>query len=297
MDSKLVFSEVLESSIADAEPDNPIFFILSPGSDPVKEVEKSARRRGIEPGKSLHIISLGQGQDENARRRIDEGNREGHWVFLQNIHLMPTWLLELEKILDAFGGDTSGGSANFRLFLSADPSNGVPIGILDRSIKLTSEPPTGLKANMKRSWMLVPKEEIEDKDPKIKSIFFALCFFHSTLIERRRFGPKGWNMNYPFSQGDLRDSYLVMTRYMEQNQGGKVPFDDLVYIFGEIMYGGHIVDDWDRKTCNNYLFNIMSDQLFDELELFPYIEGKGISFKVPGQNPYEKYIEYIETAL
>ena len=49
------------------------------------------------------------------------------------------------------------------------------------------------------------------------------------------------------------------------------------------MYGGHIVDDWDRKLCMNYLYNILNEGLFDELELFPYIEGKGISFKVPGQ--------------
>ena len=69
---------------------------------------------------------------------------------------------------------------------------------------------------------------------------------------------------------------------MEQNSSGKVPFDDLKYIFGEIMYGGHIVDDWDRRLCNAYLDNCMHDGLFDELELFPYIEGKGISFKVPG---------------
>jgi len=101
-------------------------------------------------------------------------------------------------------------------------------------------------------------------------------------------------MNYPFNTGDLRDSFLVMSRYMEQNTGGKVPFDDLIYIFGEIMYGGHIVDDWDRRLCNSYLQNIMMEQLFDELELFPYIEGKGYTFKVPGPNTYEKYIEYIE---
>jgi len=89
------------------------------------------------------------------------------------------------------------------------------MGILDRSIKMTNEPPTGLKLNMKKAWYLIPKDEIEDKDPKIKSIFFALCYFHSTLIERKRFGAKGWNMSYPFNIGDLRDSYNVMNRYME----------------------------------------------------------------------------------
>jgi dynein heavy chain len=88
-------------------------------------------------------------------------------------------------------------------------------------------------------------------------------------------------MSYPFNMGDLRDSYSVMSRYLSQNQG-KIPFDDLIYIFGEIMYGGHIVDNWDRILCNSYLLNIMNEKLFDEAELFPYIEGKPYSFKVPG---------------
>lgn len=73
---------------------------------------------------------------------------------------MPRWLIELEKILDAYSGEAGGGNPNFKLFLSAEPSTGVPIGILDRSIKLTNEPPAGLKANMKRAWNYFPPEEI-----------------------------------------------------------------------------------------------------------------------------------------
>ena len=123
MDSKSSFVDILSSAIKDSEPQTPIFFILSPGADPVKEVEKIIKRDKdkyrIEPGKSFFNISLGQGQDEIAKRRIEEGNKEGHWIMLQNIHLMPKWLLELEKILDSFSGDTGGSHQNFRLLLSA----------------------------------------------------------------------------------------------------------------------------------------------------------------------------------
>lgn len=70
---------------------------------------------------------------------------------------------------------------------------------------------------MTRGWTFFSKEEIEDQDPRIKAILFSLCFFHSTLIERKRFGAKGWNMSYPFNMGDLRDSYAVMNRYLSQN--------------------------------------------------------------------------------
>lgn len=70
---------------------------------------------------------------------------------------------------------------------------------------------------MVRAWTYFSREEIDEKDGKVKSILFALCFFHSVLLERRRFGAKGWNMMYPFSIGDLRDSYLVLNKYMESN--------------------------------------------------------------------------------
>jgi len=91
----------------------------------------------------------------------------------------------------------------------------IPIGILNKSIKLTNEPPSGLRQNMQRAWTFFPKENFEDKNPKLKSILFALCYFHSCAIERKRFGKKGWNMDYPFSLGDLRDSSIVLHKYIE----------------------------------------------------------------------------------
>jgi dynein heavy chain len=92
---------------------------------------------------------------------------------------------------------------------------------------------------MKRAFISFSKEDVEDKDPKIKTILFALCYFHSVMLERRKFGPKGWNMKYPFSAGDLRDSAVILNNYMEQNaSSGKIPWDDLKYLFGEIIMAG-----------------------------------------------------------
>lgn len=56
---------------------------------------------------------------------------------------MPLFLLDLEKKLDEFAAE--GSSPGFRLFLSSDPSNDIPIGLLEKCIKLTNEPPQGLK--------------------------------------------------------------------------------------------------------------------------------------------------------
>jgi len=210
---------------------------------------------------------------------------------------MPGFLKELEKKLDGFAME--GSNPEFRLYLTSDPSGAIPIGLLERCIKLTNEPPEGLKANMKRAFAFFNKEEFDEKEAKIKCILFALCYFHSVMLERRKFGPKGWNMRYAFSMGDLRDSSIILNNYMETGaSSGKIPWDDLKYLFGEIMYGGHIVDGWDRVMCKALLDSLMTDELTnDEKELFPFLPADGkISFKSPPLNQsYDKYAEYIET--
>jgi dynein heavy chain len=63
---------------------------------------------------------------------------------------------------------------------------------------------------MKRAWTSYSKEEIEDKNPKIKTILFALCYFYSVMLERRKLGLKRWNKLYQFSAGYLRDYQLCI---------------------------------------------------------------------------------------
>ena len=44
----------------------------------------------------------------------------------------------------------------------------------------------------------------------------------------------------------------VLYNYLEANN--RIPWEDLRYLFGEIMYGGHITDDWDRRLCKVTFF-------------------------------------------
>lgn len=126
----------------------PIFFILSPGVDPLKEVETLGRKLGYttQAGK-FHNISLGQGQEIIAENTLEISAKEGHWIVLQNIHLVRHWLLILERKLERI---LDNAQENFRLFMSAEPSadlntHVIPEGILENSIKITSESHTGEK--------------------------------------------------------------------------------------------------------------------------------------------------------
>ena len=295
-DGALSALNILESSYKDSSPEVPIYFILSPGANVMGDLDAMALKEGMVYGETYHGVAMGQGQDVIAMRNLEMAHRQGHWVVLNNVHLMPRWLIELEKKLDEFA--LEGSNKKFRLFLSSDASNAIPIGILNRCIKITSEPPAGLRANVKRAFASLNKESFEEGESKMKSVLFGLCHFHAVMIERKQYGPMGYNMMYPFSVGDLRDSAVVLSNYMENSGGGKIPWSDLKYIFGEIMYGGHIVNDYDRLLCNSYLDFFMKEELLDETEMFPFNdEEKNASFMCPPPLTYDKYGPLIDEGL
>lgn len=295
VDARLNAYNILEESFDDSSPETPIYFILSPGSDVVSDMDRLARAAKMEKGVSYFNISLGQGQDIVAMRRLEVAVKEGHWVLLNNVHLMPRWLVELEKVLDQMALD-GGIHDEFRLFLSSDPSSGIPVGLLSRSIKLTDEPPTGLKANLKRALSSFSAEEFDEMDSRTRGMLFGLCHFHAIMLERKKFGAQGFNMMYPFASGDLLASAVVLRNYMES--AASTPWADLRYLFGQIMYGGHIVNDFDRLLCMTYLEYFMRDELLDELEMFPYVSpSANQSFKAPSPTGLPQYLEYIDEKL
>jgi dynein heavy chain len=81
------------------------------------------------------------------------------------------------------------------------PSNSFPRNILLKGIKMTYEPPRGIKSNLLRSYLSYDVSDFEScKKPKEwKSLLFSLSFFHAILLERRKYGPLGWNVPYSFT--------------------------------------------------------------------------------------------------
>lgn len=84
--NKYVEGRALEfaKSFEESGPATPIFFILSPGVDPLKDVESLGKKLGFTTDNSnFHNISLGQGQEIVAEQAMDLAAKEGHWVVLQ----------------------------------------------------------------------------------------------------------------------------------------------------------------------------------------------------------------------
>jgi dynein heavy chain, axonemal len=91
-------------------------------------------------------------------------------------------------------------------------------------------------------------------------MIFTLCFLHSVVVERRKFGPLGWCIPYEFNYSDLEASLLFVEKYLTSlsnvpglNQSN-LPINDVVirYMVCEVQYGGRITDDLDTELFIDY---------------------------------------------
>lgn len=74
----------LTQFLSEMTPTTPLCFILSPGVNPLLEVEQLARKLGkTDENGLLTVIGLGQGQETKAEVVLHKAAQYGHWVILQ----------------------------------------------------------------------------------------------------------------------------------------------------------------------------------------------------------------------
>ncbi|XP_041935143.1 dynein heavy chain 6, axonemal [Alosa sapidissima] len=277
----------LATLYADMSASTPLVFILSTGSDPMGAFQRFAKEK--EYLDRVESISLGQGQGPIAEKMILEAMKSGNWIFLQNCHLAVSWMLAMEELIKTFTEIGTEIHNNFRLFLSSMPTRVFPVTVLQNSVKVTNEPPKGLRANVRRAFTEITPSFFEEHilGRKWRKIIFGVCFFHAIIQERKKFGPLGWNIRYEFNDSDRECALLNLNLYC---QAGHIPWDALIYITGEITYGGRVTDAWDQRCLRTILKRFFGpNTLADE---YTYSES-GIYYALASDSlsEYRRYIE------
>ena len=108
---------------------------------------------------------------------------------------------------------------NFRLWLSSAPHPKFPISILQKSVKVTSEPPKGVRANLLKTYTNLTSQKFQSAKCTNKSYYkkllFSLSWFHAIVIERKRFKNLGWNVTYDFNDSDWDTSDNILQMYVD----------------------------------------------------------------------------------
>jgi len=208
-------------------------------------------------------------------------------VLLQNCHLAVSWMSTLEAIVESF--DPEKVNPKFRLWLTSMPSKVFPVAVLQNGIKMTNEPPKGLRANLSNSYFAFNDEFLnKTKSPPVwRKLLFAMCMYHAIIQERRKFGPLGWNILYEYNDSDKEVNVLQLAELIEQNE--EVPYDVIRILAGHVNYGGRVTDDLDRRTLMTGLEDFITPEVLrDDYSFSP--SGDYLS---PPDGDYDSYIEYI----
>jgi len=273
-------TDTMEMIYAETNQYTPTIFLLSKGTNPTDGVLGQARKMKVP---SPPCISMGEGMEIVGKTAIEVGAENGTWVMLENCELGMGLMIEMEELLGRLKATVHPG---FRLWLSALPDADFPLGLLQMSTKVTQEPPAGLKAGLSRSYIvMVDQDKLERIDGKAegtmwRKLVFTLCFLHSVVQERRKFGALGWCIPYEYNQGDQQACMMFLEKHL---YGGPISWPTVRYMVCDVQYGGKITDSVDRRLFQYYAAKYLTPDTLAEGYTF---QPQNPVLKIPGNFQY-----------
>ncbi|CAB3376335.1 Hypothetical predicted protein [Cloeon dipterum] len=251
----------------------PALLCSVPGFDASGRVDDLA----AELGRPCASIAIGSAEGfSQAERAINMATKSGRWVLLKNVHLAPQWLVQLEKKLHSLQPHS-----NFRLFLTMEINPKVPVNLLRAGRIIVFEPPPGIRANLLRTFNTIPASRMMKAPSERARLYFLLAWFHAIVQERLRYAPLGWAKHYEFNESDLRVACDTLDTWIEATAMGrtnlppeKVPWDALVTLLSQCIYGGKIDNDFDQRLLSSFLNKLFTPRSFEpDFALVANVDG------------------------
>ena len=285
-------TDLIQDIYAESSPSVPILYLLSAGADPTGTIRDYAKKLKQNPDQ----VSMGEEQEIQAEKYIDKNMQEGKWVILSNCHLSLEYMAQLEEVLHPKDKTIH---PDFRLWISCEPHKEFPLSLLQMAIKCTIEPPKGIQAGLYRTFTTMINQDFLEKvepSPQWRAIVYSLCFMHTIVQERRKFGPLGFSVPYEFNFSDLQASLTFIETHMTQMQSpANYSWKAMQYMVCDVQYGGRITDGLDRELFNTYGALWITKEVFNHPYYFMHIPNSQDQYSIPDPSitEHSKYLEEI----
>ncbi|XP_050440794.1 dynein axonemal heavy chain 2-like [Adelges cooleyi] len=264
----------------------PVMFLLSPGDDPMRILENTAKNYKMKD--KLHRLSLGSGQEMIVKNVVKNSQREGHWVFLANCHHLLSWAPLIYQLIESM--EDGKAHSDFKLWLSSSSHPNIPISIVQSCLKISIETTKNLKSNLSRLYENINEDQCVRNSPSdkmYKKLLFNLCFFHSIIALRGKYRNLGWNDKYTFSFDDFALSDTMLYHYAEHERPSWMA---IRYFIGDIFYGGNVTNCWDKRLLDAYVH-----QYFDENALTIFRLSSTVELRNPETESFQSHREWISS--
>lgn len=290
-EKELNLAEIMEQQI---KAPTPVLMCSVTGYDASGRVDDLA----TELGKQLTSIAMGSAEGFIlAEKVINSSSKSGRWVMLKNVHLAPSWLVQLEKKLHNLTPHPG-----FRLFLTMEINPKLPSNLLRAGRVFVFEPPPGVSANLLRTFSTVPASRMCKTPNERSRMYFLLAWFHAIVQERMRYTPLGWAKKYEFTESDLKVACDMLDTWIDSVAMGrtnlppsKVPWDAIKTLLGQCIYGGKIDNEFDQRLLTTFINKLFTPKSFEgDFNLVASIDGHGKKIRMPDGVQREQFVQFAE---
>ena len=248
-------------------PSKPAIFITSSGTDISLQVQKLfAARKGLSSA-VLSELCIGTGSDVQIVQAIYKAVQSDSWILVRDIHLSrANTFPALKYIVNESSPKHPGFLCIFTADIDHAPAPAFPSYIIEYCLKISSNPPVGLRAILICEW-----RDLEDSYGEINrsaslalqfagaKLFAVLCFFHAYLAATNDFF--NWRSGTScrssrFSMKSLllnvKPAFPLLAFLRNSNQS----FMSLKQIF-ENIYVGHSIDKWETRKYLELLWQLL----------------------------------------
>ncbi|KAL5010133.1 hypothetical protein ScPMuIL_012438 [Solemya velum] len=249
----------LASLLKQSAPDVPLLLLFTSDTTTVMKLFTDFAHRKQNKILTLTLTDNSAATEKNARKHIHKAMAEGLWLLLHNAHNAPHMLNNLEAIF----GEQTNVDPQFRLWVSAQTHpNNLPVTLLQNSAKAVIDTPKTMKDNLIRSFSLFEPDILRQSyRTEWPLMLHNLCYLHSAIQLRTRFGRGGWNCAADFfniGQSELQEALAFMVAefrdplFCTTSDGVQMPrttsWTGIRYMLAEVIYGSYMTDTYDHQS-------------------------------------------------